>query len=154
MEYRLKVLAGLIDITGDLKKESNSYSFNYEISIDKKELIGEIVELARSCGFYVHYNYLTASNEFKLESDSYRIIITGDLNKIPVSIKRKKVPQDYHQTSNPLSTSIKIENCGYGKYCGITLRSYGKDTDNLFLLNDYTIVHNCGSDPVLEKTYI
>ena len=34
MEYRLKVLAGLIDITGDLKKESNSYSFNYEISID------------------------------------------------------------------------------------------------------------------------
>ena len=54
MEYRLKVLAGLIDITGNLKKESNSYSFDYEISIDRKELIDEIVELARSCGFYVH----------------------------------------------------------------------------------------------------
>ena len=154
MEYRLKVLAGLIDITGDLKKESNSYSFNYEISIDKKELIDEIVELARSCGFYVHQNYRTTSSGFKPGSDSYRVCIRGDLNRIPVLVKRKKLPQDYHQTSNPLSTSIKIENYGYGKYCGITLRSYGKDTDNLFLLNDYTIVHNCGSDPVLEKTYI
>ena len=58
------------------------------------------------------------------------------------------------KSSNSLSTPIKIEDYGYGKYCGITLKSYGKETDNLFLLNDYTIVHNCGSDPILEKTYI
>ena len=93
-------------------------------------------------------------NGYKKNSDSYRICIRGDLNRIPVLVARKKLPIDYKQTSNPLSTSIKIENYGYGKYCGITLRSYGKNTDNLFLLNDYTIVHNCGSDPVLEKTYI
>ena len=93
-------------------------------------------------------------NGYKKNSDSYRICIRGDLNRIPVLVARKKLPIDYKQTSNPLSTSIKIENYGYGKYCGITLRSYGKSTDNLFLLNDYTIAHNCGSDPVLEKTYI
>ena len=154
IEYRLKVLAGLIDTDGNLKKGSSSYSFNYEISMSRENLINEIAELARSCGFYVHQDYRTMSSGFKPGSDSYRVCIRGDLNRIPVLVKRKKLPQDYHQTSNPLSTSIKIENYGYGKYCGITLRSYGKDTDNLFLLNDYTIVHNCGSDPVLEKTYI
>ena len=54
IEYRLKVLAGLIDTDGNLKKGSSSYSFNYEISMSRENLINEIAELARSCGFYVH----------------------------------------------------------------------------------------------------
>lgn len=154
VDYRLKVLAGLIDTDGNLSKGSSSYSFSYEITMARESLINEIAELARSCGFYAHQNYRKMPNGYKKNSDSYRICIRGDLNRIPVLVNRKKLPTDYKQSSNPLSTSIKIENYGYGKYCGITLRSYGKDTDNLFLLNDYTIVHNCGSDPVLEKTYI
>lgn len=154
IEYRLKVLAGLIDTDGNLSKGSSSYSFSYEIAMARESLINEIAELARSCGFYVHQDYRKIPNGYKKNSDSYRICIRGDLNRIPVLVARKKLPIDYKQTSNPLSTSIKIENYGYGKYCGITLRSYGKSTDNLFLLNDYTVVHNCGSDPVLEKTYI
>ena len=153
IEYRLKVLAGLIDTDGNLSKGSSSYSFSYEIAMSREPLINEIAELARSCGFYVHQNYRKMPNGYKKGSDSYRICIRGDLNRIPVLVARKKLPIDYKRTSNPLSTSIKIENYGYGRYCGITLKSYGKSTDNLFLLNDYTIAHNCGSDPVLEKTY-
>lgn len=153
IDYRLKVLAGIIDTDGSLKKGSRSYSFSYEISMSRKELINDISELARSCGFYTYCDHRIMNNGYKKGSNSYRVCIRGDLRRIPVLIARKKLPIDYKQTSNPLSTSIKIEKYGFGKYCGITLKSYNKETDNLFLLNDYTIVHNCGSDPVLETTY-
>ena len=47
-----------------------------------------------------------------------------------------------------------IDLIGKDEYFGITLRSYGdKNTDNLFLLEDFTIVHNCGSFPNLITTY-
>ena len=154
IEYRLKVLAGLIDTDGNLKKGSSSYSFTYEIAMSRKELIKDIAELARSCGFYCRVSSRIMHQGYKDGSVSYRVIIHGDLRKIPVLIKRKQLPDDYIQTTNALSTSFNITPCGRGKYVGITLKSYNKPTDNLFLLNDYTIVHNCGSDKVLIDTYI
>lgn len=154
IDFRLKVLAGLIDTDGNLKKGSSSYSFSYEISMAREQLIKEIAELARSCGFDIHLDYRKPKSGYKKESNIYRVVIRGDLKRIPVLVTRKKLPQDYIQTTNPLSTSILIEKLSRGKYCGITLRSYGKNSDNLFLLNDYTIVHNCGSDPMLIKTYV
>lgn len=62
---------------------------------------------------------------------------------------------NYQETSNKLSTGIdSVENIGKGEYFGITLRSYDDEkTDNLFLLEDFTIVHNCGSFPRLVTTY-
>ena len=61
----------------------------------------------------------------------------------------------YKETSNKLSTGIdSIENIGEEEYFGITLKAYGDEkTDNLFLLEDFTIVHNCGSFPKLITTY-
>lgn len=153
-QYRLQVLAGLIDTDGNLKKGSCSYSFNYEISMTRKHLIEQIAELARSLGFYVYEDSRTLKHGYKEGCIAYRVSIRGDLRRIPVKVKRKQLPTDYVATSNPLSTSINVTPVGRGKYVGITLRSYGKSTDNLFLLNDYTIVHNCGSFPGLIDTYI
>lgn len=154
IETRLKVLAGLIDTDGNLKKGSSSYSFNYEISKARPKLIDEIAELARSCGFYVEQDHRIMKNGYKKESDSYRVSIHGDLDRIPVQVVRKKCPSDYKETSNKLSTEIHVKKLGPGKYFGITLNSYGKKYDNLFLLNDYTIVHNCGSNQQLIKSWV
>ncbi len=102
---------------------------------------------------------LYVERQSRIENQKSSIELLTPIDYFLLSNRNKKIIYglkssiDY-ESSNPLSTPIKIENYKYGKYCGITLKSYGKDTDNLFLLNDYTIVHNCGSDPVLEKTYI
>lgn len=147
-------MAGLIDTDGNLKKGSSSYSFNYEISKARPKLIDEIAELARSCGFYVEQDHRIMKNGYKKGSDSYRVSIHGDLDRIPVQVVRKKCPSDYKETSNKLSTEIHVKKLGPGKYFGITLNSYGKKYDNLFLLNDYTIVHNCGSNQQLIKSWV
>lgn len=153
-DYRLHVLAGLIDTDGNILKSSASYSFSYEIGMTREHLIDEIAELARSLGFYVYKSQKVIKQGYKVGGTVYRVEIRGDLSRIPVKVKRKQIPLDYTPTSNPLSTSIKVDQVGYGKYVGITLRPYGKSTDHLFLLNDYTIVHNCGSFPGLVDTYI
>lgn len=154
IDYRLKVLAGLIDTDGNLKQGSSSYSFSYEISMSRKELILSVKELAQSCGFYVHYDERVMKRGYKEGSIAHRVSIRGDLNRIPVQVKRKKLPLDYIQTTNTLSTSFDLTDIGHGTYYGITLKGYGKPTDHLFLLNDYTIVHNCGSNPILLESWI
>jgi hypothetical protein len=149
----LQILAGLIDTDGSLKKRSSCYSFVYEISMARKELILQIRELARSCGFDTTYNERVMNQGYKVGSESYRVIIRGDLRKIPVKVARKKLPEDYQATTNARSTSISVSPHGRGKYYGFTLKSYNNpDTDHLFLLDDYTIVHNCGSNPTLIKS--
>ena len=155
IEDRLQILAGLIDTDGNLKKGSESYSFTYEISMARKELILQIRELARSCGFFVSYNERKMKRGYKINSDSYRVVIHGDLRRIPVKVARKKLPEDYKETSNKLSGAFSVEKYGYGEYYGITLKSYDNpDTDNLFLLDDYTIVHNCGNNKNLTKSWV
>ena len=155
LNYRLKVLAGLIDTDGNLKRGSSSYSFNYEISMARKELIDEIELLARTCGFSVKKKKRIMKNGYKKNSIAYRLSIKGNVRNIPVEVERKKMPNDYLETSNKLSTGIdSIDYIGKGEYFGITLKSYGDEqTDNLFLLEDFTIVHNCGSFNGLVTVY-
>ena len=53
-------------------------------------------------------------------------------------IERKKHHWQKKRTDRRLS-HFTVEYDGIGKYCGITI-----DGDHLFLLKDFTIVHNCG----------
>ena len=48
---------------------------------------------------------------------------------------------------NHLITSFKIQPKGLGEYYGIEIKGDSK----LFLLEDFTVVHNCGVNPVLSK---
>jgi len=155
LDYRLKVLAGLIDTDGNIKRGTSSYSFNYEIAMSRENLIDDICLLAQTCGFSTKKTTRIMKKGYKLNSISYRVSIKGDIKKIPILVKRKQIPDDYKETSNKLSTGIdSIENIGEEEYFGITLKAYGDEkTDNLFLLEDFTIVHNCGSFPKLITTY-
>lgn len=154
IDYRLKVLAGIIDTDGNLKTFSGSNTYSYEIAMSNKKLIYEIIELARSCGFYVNYNEHIMNQGFKIGSNSYRVNITGDIYRIPVKINRKKTPFNYKRRYNALYTNIQVTPAYYGKYYGFTLKSYNKPTDNLFLTDDYTIQSNCGSNAILTKSWI
>lgn len=73
------------------------------------------------------------------------------MRRIPTKIHRKQVTST--RKCDCYSTSIKINNIGIGEYYGFTLESYGDpETDNLFFLEDFTIVHNCGSNKHLAKS--
>lgn len=147
LDYKLKVLAGIIDTDGNIVKNRS-----YEVAMSNETLIKEIGVLAQTCGFDVHYNSRIMRKGFKDGSVSYRVSIKGQINKIPVKVWRKICSNDRFNTTN--STPINIIEAGVGEYYGITLKSYNKQTDNLFLLEDFTIVHNCGSWPGSTKAYI
>lgn len=155
MEYKLKVLAGIIDTDGCIKSKRLGKSF--EIEMSRANLIKEIGELAQICGLKVHYSERSKAphfikNHYTNESHSYSVTIKGDLNKIPTLLPRKQVFDKRCQ--HTCTTGIRVEPCGRGEYYGFTLKSYNKEWDNFFYLDDYTIVHNCGNNKNLVKSWI
>lgn len=146
LDYKLKVLAGLIDTDGSLDK-----NFRYDISQSNQELASQIAMLARSCGFEVKEAIKVPKSGYSKGKVQYRLNIKGNINIIPVKIERKISTIERFNTTN--STGIEIKKLSIGEYYGITLRSYNKPFDNLFLLKDFTIVHNCGLWPQFTKAY-
>jgi len=156
-EDRLQLLAGLIDTDGYLCKGTSSYSFSYEIIQKNKRLSYDIVYLCQTLGLYVRIKQKKSSWVDKKTNEKkygvvYRINIRGDINKIPVRVERKKPPTDWIATSNPLNTQIEIKNIGRGSYYGFTLEG-DNDIDHLFMLEDFTITHNCGKFENLIGSY-
>lgn len=131
-EIRLKVLAGLIDSDGNYNVKSNCY----EISQKNIELANNILYLARSLGLAA-YNKCQFKTCQTGNGDYYnRIIISGDIDKIPVKIKRK-IARKRKQIKNVLHTGFEIKSVGQGEYYG-----FGVDGNHLFCLADFTVVHN------------
>lgn len=146
LDYKLKVLAGLIDTNGSLNK-----NLRYDISQSRQELAQQIAMLARSCGFEVKESVKVSKSGYGKGKEQYRLNIKGNINIIPVKIKRKISTIERFNTTN--SSGIEIKKLSTGEYYGITLKSYNNPTDNLFLLEDFTIVHNCGLWPQFTKAY-
>ena len=89
LEVRLQVLAGLIDTDGSLSRHY------YEISQKRKILSKDIIELARSCGYFVKVRKKKVKWIYKGKTDIreyFRIFISlyYHSKSIPVKIKRKK----------------------------------------------------------------
>ena len=131
-ENRMQLLAGLIDSDGSLDK----HQVRYEISCSNSILCEQIVRLARSLGFQVTLSKRTTSCNGK-DFISNRVIIYGEIWKIPVRIIRKKAPVSLIK-KNPLLYRIKVEKVGLGEYYGFTL----DNKEKRFLLKDFTITHN------------
>ena len=146
LDYKLQVLAGLIDTDGNINK-----NLRYEFSSCSKNLTKQVALLARSCGFDVSESVKKVTKGFSIGNLQYRLQIKGNIVQIPVKVARKVCTNTRFNTTN--STGITIEDLGQGEYFGITLKSYNKETDNLFLLEDFTIVHNCGIWPNFTKAY-
>jgi hypothetical protein len=144
---RLELLAGIIDTDGSLGYNTTKTSHSYEICVhDRNELKNNIVFLANSLGFDVSVCSSISTKGYNKKPIppimKYRILIKGEIWRIPVKVKRKK-QNKWIKTNAVNSSPISVENIGIGKYYGFTLIGTS-DIDHLFMLEDNTIVHNCG----------
>jgi len=136
-EIRLKLLAGLLDCGGKL---SGNY---YEISKNNKKIIDDIAFLARSLGFYVNIS----ENYDKIKYLYYTLFIHGNLEEIPVLIKRNKI-SNLTYNKDVLQTEITIEELETDDYYGFTI-----DGNHRFLLGDFTVTHNTTVAKIMGNIY-
>ena len=125
---RLELLAGIIDGDGSLQHNM------FHIGEPKKELALQYVDLARSVGLYS----TMTPRRIKSGSILYDVSIGGDVYLIPTRIKRKQAPV-VTKTRSYTRFGFTVTPLGTGEFVGIEVDS----DDALFLLSDYTVVHNC-----------
>lgn len=147
VDNRLKLLAGILDTDG-YYCVSGKY---YEVMQKNELLSNQIAFLCRSLGFKVNIRSKIAT--MKREDGSvytcpvYRIsiVIPNDL-EIPTKVERKK-RSPISDFKDRTLTGITIEEDIVDDYFGFTL-----DGDNLFILEDFTVTHNCGKTLVTAQT--
>lgn len=141
---RLSLLAGLIDSDGYM------YDNCYEITQKNKELADDILFLTRSLGFRSNMKECQKSCMYKgekREGTYYRIIFSGDTDKVPVLLSRKTaIPRK--QIKDPLVYGIKIEKLEIDDYYGFEI-----DGNHRFLLGDFTVTHNTEVARIIGKLY-
>jgi DNA repair exonuclease SbcCD ATPase subunit len=143
---RAALLAGLIDSDGYYYRSSdadgglNKTSRNsYEFVNKNKDIADGVCFLARSLGLSVTATLRTKSVVYKhrrVFGDYWIIFISGAITRIPCRIKRKKPIEDSKRDG--LSSGIKVEPVGEDDYFGFSIDG----PDRLFLLDDFTVVHN------------
>lgn len=130
-EDRFKLLAGIIDSDGNYSTQSTKN--NYTVATKLYSLAKNIQELAWSLGLRANI-----SNKYikKYDTTYYNVTISGkNCVFIPIKIARKKyIPKNRNR---PINRAFNIEYIGKAKYYG-----FETDGNHLFLLEDYTIVHN------------
>lgn len=122
-EYRLQLLAGIID--GDGWYSSNIF----HIGEPNEKLAKQYVDLAKSLGFF---SSITKSKSV------YTVCVGGNIDIIPTKIKRKQAVKKLKRRSYT-KTGFHITELPENEFVGIEVDS----EDNLFLLDDFTVVHNC-----------
>lgn len=143
-EVRLQVLAGLIDSDG------NYWQGGYHFSNTNYQLVCDVKNLSDSLGFCTRMGGGTRyCKALGRDYSSWCVTISGELDRIPVKIARKKVQTDWSaKTSHKdwgtidgvhptVVSSLKITSVGEGDYISITT-----DGDHRFVLGDGTVTHN------------
>lgn len=141
---RLEVLAGLIDTDGYL---SNGV---YDLTLKSERLIDDAAFVARSLGFAAYKKpcQKTCVNNGKV-GNYFRLCISGNIDRIPVRLARKKAAAR-RQKKDPLVTGFTVVPLGLGVYHGFELSG----PDRLFLLSDFTVVHNTVCFAYITKSAI
>src|SRR6476620_5380452 len=137
-EIRLKLLAGIIDSDGTVYPDG---TIEISQSFVHKQLAEDITYLSRSLGFYTHvkekitnYTYIKTGKK----AEAYIIKIAGNTKEIPTILPRKKSKSTTQYNMRNSTGIIKIKEIDDCNYVGI-----GIDCNNRFLINDFTITHNC-----------
>jgi DNA topoisomerase-2 len=139
-ETRLALLAGIIDTDGHVCRKGTriiiSQGFNHE------QLAKDILYLSRSLGFVCSFTIKKTSwrhnGELK-KGQCYNINISGDIKDIPTKLPRKKCSSE-RSHSFKSTGAINISKIGIEEYIGIEI-----DGNNRFLINDFTVTHNCAN---------
>lgn len=137
---RLELLAGLIDTDGS---KSSKGSCDY---VTKSPRLSDgICFLCRSLGLaaYAHPCEKTIKS-IGFKGTYYRVSISGDLSVIPTRVSRRKFGARL-QKKSVLRTGFSVRPVGVREYFGFTV-----DGDNRYLLDDFTVTHNCGKTIVFS----
>lgn len=130
---RLALLAGLIDSDGYYDSENHVY----EIVQKREGLAKQIKFLCDTLGFKTSIRTKKATIADRVfEEDVFRVRLSGDLNKIPVRVERKKA-RERTSIVDWRHTGIQVELDKVDDYYGFEI-----DGNRLFLLEDMTVTHN------------
>lgn len=135
---RMALLAGLIDSDGYVCGTKSTGAASYGIIGKHQELMNDVAFLAGSLGFRVTQGQRWASAHANHKALYYTVHINGDLDTIPVRLKRKKIAKSKGVKPNPMLTGFKVVKLGPGPYCGFEVEG----DDHTFLLGDFTVTHN------------
>ncbi len=131
---RLELLAGLIDTDGS--KSSNG---SCDYITKSPRLADDICFVCRSLGLAAYSSVCKKSiKSIGFVGTYYRISVSGDLSVIPTRVPRRKFDVR-RQKKSVLRTGFSIRPVGVKEYFGFTV-----DGDNRYLLDDFTVTHNCG----------
>lgn len=139
IETRLQIIAGLIDTDGH-------YSNNiYDFISKSRALAEDLAFMCKSAGLAACLRACLKSSQSKIPHEYFRVCISGDIDKIPCRVAYKKAHKRMLNKS-VLRTGFSITPHGEGEYFGFTV-----DGDNRYLLDDFTVTHNCGKTIVFSK---
>lgn len=129
---RLELLAGLIDTDGYLSCNG------WDVVFKQKVLAEDTAFLARSLGLaaYVKKCSKTCTNT-GATGTYYRISISGECVRVPCRVERR-MAAERRQKKNVLNVGVRVDPVGVGYYYGFEISG----NDRLFLLGDFTVVHN------------
>lgn len=147
---RLELLAGLIDSDGTLCARKGAA---FVISTKHAHLAEQIVFIARSLGFDSDtgaYKSTCSYKGRKIEGLYYSVRISGDTERIPTKIPRKKAPAKGQRRADPLTRSFTIKPIGRGEFFGFEVSG----PDRLFLMEDFTVAHNSATAEALMKNIL
>lgn len=131
---RLKLLAGLIDSDGFV---NHPYGGTIEITSKYEELAKQIKFLCDTLGYQTSLKSKKAKiSSTGFETTVWRVRFNGNVDEIPIRIKRKKTKQ-WRDHRDWRVTAISVEPDKIDDYYGFVL-----DGNHLFLLEDCTVTHN------------
>lgn len=137
---RLELLAGLLDSDGS--KSRNTYDYTCK----SKQLADDIAFLCRSLGLAAYPCKCSKGiKERNFVGEYYLFNISGETSIIPCRVAKKQCTER-KQKKNVLHTGFSVEPVGKKKYIGFTV-----DGDNRYLLDDFTITHNCGKTIIFSN---
>ena len=140
-EVRLNVLAGLIDNIGSV--EYGGLVIKISQSLENKAIIEGAMFIANSLGYQ--------TKEMKEEKRVVLIIKGNGIKKIPTKLPLNKCRSRIF--GGNIWSKISVEPYGVDEFYGFEI-----DGNNLFVLSDFTVLHNCemtartviGPDPTLK----
>lgn len=135
---RTMLLAGILDTDGYF--DNNCYSL-----VQKNESIAnDVAFIAKSLGLaaYVSKIQKTCTNN-GVVGEYFSVSISGNVDKIPCKLERKKA-NSRKQIKNCLRTGFKVVHTNRKE----NFYGFQISDDSLYLLDDFTVSHNCG------KTYL
>ena len=139
-EVRLNLLAGLIDTDGWYEPKSKAFGFSQCES--RKQIAYDVLFIARSLGMKASIRKKKINKpcgvcKYSTVEDQYVVKILSGCEQIPTKIARKRANGDKIWQKCINRTMFKIDPYKVGEYYG-----FSTDGDHLFLLSDFTIVHN------------